>query len=78
MQSAYLACLPTGHVAEQDRQAIGNAHGAGQAGMAGVAAVGLLVVGGLRFQGQQARAVYLLEHHRSRSQRLCQPLQIAG
>jgi hypothetical protein len=66
--------LPIGHVAEQDRQAIGNANAASQAAMAGDATVCIKVVWGLRFQGQQARAVYLLKHHRSRTQRLCQPL----
>ena len=60
MQSAYLGRLPIGQMAEQDRQAVGDAHSAGQCALAGVAAVGLLIVGGLRFQGLQARAVYLL------------------
>jgi len=70
MQGAYLRSLSFSHMAKQDRQAIGNAHGAGQTALARVAAVRFLVVGGLYVQAQQARAVYLLEHHRTCTERL--------
>ena len=70
MQGAHLGSLPLYNMAEQDGQAIGYAHGASQTALAGVAAVRFLVVGGLHVQAQQARAVYLLEHHRTRTERL--------